>query len=1005
MYAEVVVNAPLGRVGPRREVAILPEAEAAPDQASSAELQEVTFHYSVPPSLARQVAVGQLVQVPFGAQRRQGMILALTETAPVAETRELEAILEPEPVLTPLQIALARWISERYLCPLNDALRLMWPPGADRRPQTIVDLRDVSALPADASDEERRVVAHLRSRGSLPVERLAQELGWPDARPAVEHLARAGVVEKRIALTPPRVGPKIERTVRLIASLEQIAATLPRLGRPSRPADVLEALLASTDPLPTVKDICAKAGCSDAVIRALAGRGWMTLTEKRTLVWLRAAPETVEETLQGELKRSPAQAAALAYLRDQKQPVEIGKLRAHSGVLRALKEKGYVERRVEEPTILLRLPPQEVKRKILALRGLERHMEVLHFLAEEKEPVWIGWIYAQTNATLQTLKDLAAAGLVALEEAEVWRDPLVGQEFVQEAPPRLTPDQERAWQEIRRGLEEARSSSPPPIYLLHGVTGSGKTEIYLKAIQFVVEAGQGAIMLVPEISLTPQTIRRLVARFPGKVGVLHSRLSLGERYDTWRRIRAREIPVVLGSRSALFAPVPDLGLIILDEEHDSAYKQERTPRYHARQVALKLGQINGVPVILGSATPDLVSFYQAQRGRYRLLELPRRIMGHRHYLEAQRIQYNIPDTGHIRQFGAGYEDVRYLDLPPVQIVDMRAELRAGNRSIFSRALQQGMRETLEAGEQAILFMNRRGAATFVLCRDCGHVLRCRRCDVPLTYHAPAGEEATLVCHHCNRREGVPKVCPRCGSGHIRYFGLGTQSVEAAVQEMFPQANILRWDLDTTRHKGAHELFLKRFIEGEAQVLIGTQMIAKGLDLPLVTLVGVISADTALHFPDYHAAEWTFQLLTQVAGRAGRSPLGGQVILQTYNPEHYSIQAAAAHDYERFYREELAFRRQQGYPPFRRLARLVYLHSNARQCEAEARRMAEVLGHTVARLGLPGIELIGPAPCYLGRLRGYYRWQVLLRAPDPAPLLREVTFPLGWQVDVDPVSLL
>jgi primosomal protein N' (replication factor Y) len=620
-------------------------------------------------------------------------------------------------------------------------------------------------------------------------------------------------------------------------------------------------------------------------------------------------------------------------------------------------------------------------------------------------------VRARTGLSGAAAAPLVEQGLIAVEEVPVERDPLAGHHYPRRPPPVLTPEQDGVYRAIEEALEASAGgasagSAHGAAFLLHGVTGSGKTEIYLRAIQAALSAGRGAIILVPEISLTPQTIRRLATRFPGKVNVLHSGLSLGERYDTWRRIRAGQFPVVIGSRSALFAPMPNLGLIVLDEEHAEAYKQEKTPLYHAREVALKLAELSGAAVILGSATPDLVSFYRAQQGRYRLLELPRRILGHRPYLEAQRIQYRLPDRGCLKRFGAGYEEVCYLDLPPVRVVDLRAELRAGNRSIFSRLLQREMAQVLNAGEQVILFLNRRGAATFVLCRDCGHVLKCRLCDVPLTYHHPQeGEEALLLCHHCSRREPVPSNCPQCRSSRIRYFGLGTQRVETAVQEMFPGARVLRWDLDTTQHKGAHELFLKQFVDGEAQVLVGTQMIAKGLDLPLVTLVGVISADTALHFPDYHAGERTFQLLEQVAGRAGRSPLGGQVIIQTYNPEHYSIQAAARHDYEYFYEKELAFRRQQGYPPFRRLARLVYLHRSAQQCQAEAGRMAGLLRHTAARLGLPEIELVGPAPCFLGRLRGYYRWQLLVRAPDPTLLLRHVTYPPGWRIDVDPANLL
>jgi primosomal protein N' (replication factor Y) len=1011
MYAEVAVNAPLGRRAgsPQKLSRLEPSDETAQKEDALSELQGMTFHYAIPGSLAERVAVGQVVQVPFGSQRRQGVILALSESSPVEETREIEAILELEPAISPLHIALARWISRYYLCPLISALRLMWAPGTERYPQTIVALRDAAALPADASEREKAAIARLQAQGALPLKRLARELDWPEAHSGVERLARSGVLDRQFELTPPRAGPKIERTVRLVAGPEEIAAARRSLGRASKQADILEWLVSSDDPLPTLEEMGVQVGCSAGPPRELAARGWVEITKRRVVVDLRADRQAVEQALADKLQNRPAERAVLARLRELGRPATIAELQAPPAVLRALAGEGLIARRREEPLILLRLSPREVEEAVTALRGQERHVEVLRLLAEEKEPLWIGWVYAQTDANLKTLGDLEAAGLIVLEDREVWRDPLLGRAFVLEQPPKLTPDQERAWQEIRQGLQETWRLNPlslegkgPPVYLLHGVTGSGKTEIYLRAIQAALSAGKGAIMLVPEISLTPQTIRRLASRFPGKVTVLHSRLSLGERYDAWRRIRAGQFPVVVGSRSALFAPLPSLGLIVLDEEHAEAYKQQGAPRYHAREVALKLAELSAAAVILGSATPDVVSFYRARQGRYRLLELPRRILGHRRYLEAQRIQYNLPDRGRLKRLG---EEVCYLDLPPVQVVDLRAELRAGNRSIFSRLLQREMARVLDAGEQVILFLNRRGAATFVLCRDCGQALKCRRCEVPLTYHQPPGGEEILLCHHCGRREPVPARCPQCASSRIRYFGLGTQRVEAAVQEAFPGVKVLRWDLDTARLKGAHELFLSQFAAGQSQVLVGTQMIAKGLDLPLVTLVGVISADTALHFPDYHAGERTFQLLEQVAGRAGRSPLGGQVIIQTYNPEHYSIQAAARHDYEHFYRQELAFRRQQGYPPFRRLARLLYLHRNAQQCEAEAGRMAALLRHTTARLGLPEIELIGPAPCFLGRLQGHYRWQLLVRAPDPTLLLRQVAYPLGWRIDVDPASLL
>jgi primosomal protein N' (replication factor Y) len=510
--------------------------------------------------------------------------------------------------------------------------------------------------------------------------------------------------------------------------------------------------------------------------------------------------------------------------------------------------------------------------------------------------------------------------------------------------------------------------------------------------------------MVPEISLTAQTVRRFESRFPRRVVVVHSQLSMGQRYAVWDRIRRGEADVIIGPRSALFAPVSRLGLIVLDEAHDDSYKQSEPipfPAYHACDVAIALGRLTGAAVLLGSATPDLVTYTRASSGAYRLLELRHRILsgvatqdqgvmgeGYRVARESLTVEDGTPHNGR--------------SLPPVRVVDLRQELRAGNRSIFSRALQEELHRTLSADQQAILFLNRRGAATFVLCRDCGYVARCPECEVPLTLHRLTAS-GSLICHHCNHRAPIPVACPACGGRRIRYFGLGTERVEAAVRELYPEARLLRWDRDTA--SGAdHERFLQAFVDHRVDVLVGTQMIAKGLDLPLVTLVGVVSADTALYLPDYRAAERTFQLLTQVAGRAGRSRLGGQVLVQTYNPDHFAIQAAAQHDYASFFRQELAHRRELDYPPFSRLVALRYSAKDPHHCRAEAERLGRWLIAEMERLGMQG-DLIGPAPCFYGRIGGRYRWQVVVRALDPTPLLRDVALPWGWRVDVDPVSLL
>jgi len=511
------------------------------------------------------------------------------------------------------------------------------------------------------------------------------------------------------------------------------------------------------------------------------------------------------------------------------------------------------------------------------------------------------------------------------------------------------------------------------VFLLYGVTGSGKTEVYLQALAEVVKSGKQGIVLVPEIALTPQTIERFASRFPGRVAVLHSQLSLGERFDEWQRIQNGQVDVVIGPRSAIFAPLPDLGLIVIDEEHEWTYKQtDKSPRYHTREVAIKLSELTGATVVLGSATPDIESFYHAQKGDYHLLQLSERVTPWE----------NAP-------------------LPQVEVVDLREELKSGNRSMFSRSLSDAITRALAGGEQVMLFLNRRGSASFIQCRDCGFVLACRRCEVPLTYHLTGD---TLLCHQCNYRMPVPRLCPQCQSRRIKFLGVGTQKLEQEAGKIFTRARFLRWDSDSTRGKNSHQKILDKFRDHQADILIGTQMITKGLDIPRVTLVGVVNADIALNLPDFRAGERTFQLLSQVAGRTGRGLLGGQVIIQTYSPDNYAVQAAARHDYPLFFTREIDYRRQLNNPPFSRLASLIYTHTNDAACQREAERMNWLLTEEMDSKGIAGFSIIGPAPALVHRLRGRFRWQLVLRGPDPSSFLSVISFPQGWTIDIDPVGL-
>ena len=479
---------------------------------------------------------------------------------------------------------------------------------------------------------------------------------------------------------------------------------------------------------------------------------------------------------------------------------------------------------------------------------------------------------------------------------------------------------------------------------------------------------------MPEIALTPQTVRRFLSRFPGQVGIVHSKLSEGERYDTWRRARSGALKLIIGARSALFSPLPNLGLIVADECHDSSYYQSEPPFYHAVTAARMYARFAGAVCVLGSATPTVIQRYQAEMGELKHLELPRRITG--------------------------------SDLPAVEIIDMRDELKSGQRGIFSRSLLRELESTLGRGEQAILFLNRRGTATYIFCRDCGLVLRCPNCDTPLTLHVE--EQERLLCHQCGYERQKPKTCPQCGSTHIREYGLGSERVEAEVSTLFPKARTLRWDWETTRQKDAHEMILTHFANHQADVLIGTQMLAKGLDLPLVTLVGVVLADVGLYLPDPFAGERVFQVLTQVAGRAGRSERGGRVVLQTFDPAHPVIRSTAQHDVNGFYEYELDQRRRLGYPPFSRLVRLEYRHHDPVAAEQEANKVSERLKDVLHAERWKLLTVIGPIPNFFSRIGGIYRWQIVLRGPDPLPLLREQSaerWLKDWRVEVDPISLL
>ncbi|MEW9501357.1 primosomal protein N' [Jeotgalibacillus marinus] len=604
----------------------------------------------------------------------------------------------------------------------------------------------------------------------------------------------------------------------------------------------------------------------------------------------------------------------------------------------------------------------------------EKQKKVLHmFLQSENTPLPVKIVKEETGATSATIRTMIDRGFLEESQKEVYRDPFEHREFKRTKSFRLTDEQQQAIDPILDKVDDYSHET----FLLHGVTGSGKTEVYLQTIDKVLQQDRQAIMLVPEISLTPQMVERFKGRFGDQVAVMHSGLSVGEKYDEWRKIHRKEVNVVVGARSAIFSPFERLGVIIIDEEHETSYKQEDTPRYHARDVAIERAKRHGCPVILGSATPSLETFARAQKGLYYLLTLSKR----------------MNDQA----------------MPHVSIVDMREELRKGNRSMFSRDLLEQLQLRLEKNEQTVLFLNKRGHSSFIMCRDCGYVMQCPYCEVSMTYHRHSEQ---MKCHYCGHQDRVPVICPECHSEHIRYFGTGTQKVEEELATLLPQARVIRMDVDTTSRKGSHEKLLAAFGEGQADILLGTQMIAKGLDFPNITLVGVLSADTMLHLPDFRSAEKTFQLLTQVSGRAGRHDKEGEVIIQTYTPEHYSIDLAKSQEFEAFYKHEMIMRKTGQYPPFYYMALITLSHENVLKVVAVCEEITSLIKQKLSSQ----VIILGPVASPIARIQNRYRYQCLIKYKQEQglkPLLKSILNDyqsskkdsITIQIDVQPYMMM
>jgi primosomal protein N' (replication factor Y) len=874
--------------------------------------------YLVPCELEDNLREGQLVAIPYGERLVEGIVWHIhthhdTDNQDDIVLRPLAAILDAEPALLLHQRALAEWMAQYYVTPLAIVAQMMLPPGLMQRSQVVLKLAGEAAMTND-------LFPHLTpGRDTSAPTRFAS----PEDQPASLRLrALIGL---------------------LLSDGELDVEQLKKMLGPKR-----------------AKELLKEASASGLIERAAQLTAPRAKKRVQRVVRLSASGELLSEWRERreELMR---QSIAKGTEAAEAAPVPMAPDHVRRRPMKHLPDPWAMPQTADA----MKLTPQDAA-GLLA----QRQLAAIELLEEKgykpgDRSYWSpNRLCKASKLTRTQLQTLASEGLVSIEEIEIQRDPLHGRVFPPSAPLDLTQEQQQALDTILASVKR-----PEHPLLLHGVTGSGKTEVYLQALAAIIQQGKRGLVLVPEIALTTQAVARVAGRFPGRVAIIHGDLYVGERYDEWRRIRSGQVDVVIGARSALFSPIPDLGMIILDEEHEPAYKQtEFRPTYHARECAIQLGQILQVPVILGSATPSIESFYRASEKTYRLIELPHRIGS---------------------------------ELPPVEIIDLRNELHAGNTSILSRRLQSELERVLQLRQQAILFLNRRGAASCVLCRECGFVAMCDRCDMPLTYHST---ERILLCHYCNRQARVLYACPQCQSEGIRYFGLGTEKVIATIQHLFPAARLLRWDRDTASNQRAHQDLLDRFANREADILVGTQMIAKGLDLPGVTLVGVVSADIALNMPDFAAPERAFTLLTQVAGRAGRGEEAGSVIIQTFNPQHFCIDTASRHDYHEFYAAEIAARRRYAYPPFRHFVKFTYSHENRRRAQNEALLLREKLDEWIERLALRDTDVVGPAPALMERVKNRYHWQMIVRSPDPHPLLRVLDTP-GWRVDIDPVSTL
>ncbi len=758
------------------------------------------FTYSVPNSLSDNLRPGMRVVVPFQRQIQTGYVVSLESETTLDHVRDIQAVLDEEPIIRQDMMSVCDWIAQYYCCSLGEALHCTVPSGISVRTSKEYTLLPNNIRSGRFTDAQRALVGIFHSEGTLSDVQLKRLVNSPTLKKDLQSLVRRNLLSEETVVIEDRVTVQHET--------------------------------------------------------------WLALDEDRIL--------STQELVNLQ-RRAPKQAAL--YL----------------DLLRSTGE----------------LPVQT--------------------------------LYMQHGTSSTTAKAMEEKGIIKRVKKEIYRTPALKIIPSDAEKLALNSEQQSAFDAISEKIDGKEYGT----FLLQGVTGSGKTEVYLQVMDFVLQQGKSAILLVPEISLTPQTVGRLVARFDRKIAVLHSGLSAGERFDEWRRVQRGEVQIVVGARSAVFAPLENLGLIVVDEEHDTSYKQSDTPRYHARDVAIMRAQQNAAVCVLGSATPSIESYQNSETGKSTRLELMQRATSGR--------------------------------LPEVEIVDMRVESKEmAGEVILSKVLETAVAERLALHEQVILLLNRRGHSPFVLCPQCGWSAECDHCNVTLTFHARGNY---MSCHYCDARHQVPLVCGECHFNPLIYLGTGTQKIEDYLQVAYPEARIARMDRDTTSGKGSHARILQQFSNHEIDILIGTQMIAKGHDYPNVTLVGVINADTGLTLPDFRAAETGFQLLTQVAGRAGRGDVPGKVYIQTYRPKHFAITHAAQHDYAGFFAKEVEYRREAAYPPFRRMMNFAVESENLLQAEKFVSRLHRIVRNQMDSLGYDGMELLGPAPATIHRVRNRYRWNL------------------------------